>query len=104
MVTLCDNLYGLFQCQMKLLLPEELKISHYIINNEGRLFQMLDILEKFVRKRSYKSLSMDGTTAISSRQHLINKFNSVRKAYFVLHRLCFHPILLFIDDYQLYSS
>ena len=56
-------------------------------------FQMLDILEKFVLKRGYKSLSMDGTTAISSRQHLINKFNTVRKAYFVLH-LCFRPTLV----------
>ena len=38
--------------------------------------QMLDILEAFVRKTgSYKYLRMDGMTAISHRQQLVDKFN-----------------------------
>lgn len=37
---------------------------------------MLDILEMFVKDKGYSSLRMDGTTAVGSRMHLIDKFNS----------------------------
>ena len=38
---------------------------------------MLDIVEKFVRGRAYTYQRMDGTTPISIRQPLVNKFNTV---------------------------
>ena len=38
---------------------------------------MLDILEIFVRGRGYTYQRMDGTTPISTRQPLVNKFNQV---------------------------
>lgn len=41
-------------------------------------FQMLDILEVFVRENYYSYLKMDGTTTISSRQPLIARYNEVR--------------------------
>lgn len=41
-------------------------------------FQMLDILEVFVRENNYSYLKMDGTTTIASRQPLIARYNEVR--------------------------
>ena len=38
---------------------------------------MLDILEMFVQGQGYTYRRMDGTTPISTRQPLINKFNQV---------------------------
>lgn len=43
---------------------------------------MLDILERLVSGCSYKSLRMDGQTAISKRQALAKKFNN-DDSYFV---------------------
>ena len=43
----------------------------------SQLKAMLDILEIFVRGRGYTYQRMDGTTPISSRQPLVNKFNEV---------------------------
>lgn len=41
-------------------------------------FQMLDILEVFVREQNYSYVKMDGTTTIASRQPLIARYNEVR--------------------------
>ena len=38
---------------------------------------MLDILERFLRGKGYTYQRMDGTTAISTRQPLVNNFNEV---------------------------
>ncbi|KAK6345289.1 hypothetical protein TWF718_007212 [Orbilia javanica] len=38
--------------------------------------QMLDILEKFVKKSNYSYLRLDGTTDIKSRQALVDQFNN----------------------------
>ena len=45
----------------------------------SQLKAMLDILEIFVRGRGYTYQRMDGTTPISSRQPLVNKFNEVSR-------------------------
>ena len=39
---------------------------------------MLDILEGFVNRGEYTYRRMDGTTSISTRQPLINEFNTVK--------------------------
>lgn len=39
--------------------------------------QMITILEIFLKQQGYKYLKMDGSTAVTSRQSLINKFNNV---------------------------
>jgi DNA excision repair protein ERCC-6 len=38
---------------------------------------MLDILERFLRGKEYTYQRMDGSTPISTRQPLVNKFNEV---------------------------
>lgn len=43
----------------------------------SQLKLMLDILEIFVRGRGYTYQRMDGSTPISTRQPLVNKFNQV---------------------------
>ena len=60
---------------------------------------MLEILEKFVQKQEYKFLKMDGTTAISSRQHLITEFNSVSKIVTLQYRAIMHTFALYIYIY-----
>ena len=40
-------------------------------------FQMLDILESFVKHFSYSYLRMDGATSIGTRQPVVEKFNKV---------------------------
>lgn len=39
---------------------------------------MLDILEIFLKKRTYKYLRMDGGTNVGNRQAVVNQFNTVR--------------------------
>ncbi|XP_070834013.1 DNA excision repair protein ERCC-6 isoform X2 [Chaetodon trifascialis] len=46
--------------------------------------QMLDILEVFVRENNYSYLKMDGTTAISSRQPLIARYNEDKSIFIFL--------------------
>ncbi|OWF44499.1 DNA excision repair protein ERCC-6-like [Mizuhopecten yessoensis] len=45
---------------------------------------LLDIMEKFVQKEGYNYLRMDGGTAISGRQSLINRFNKDNSIYLFL--------------------
>jgi DNA excision repair protein ERCC-6 len=42
---------------------------------------MIAVFEEFLTQQQYKYLKMDGSTSVSSRQPLINKFNEV---YFVI--------------------
>jgi DNA excision repair protein ERCC-6 len=55
------------------------KFDQMIINSEmtHSYFQMLCILENFVKQNKYKYLRLDGSTSIGSRQPLITKFNEV---------------------------
>ncbi|XP_041866515.1 DNA excision repair protein ERCC-6 [Melanotaenia boesemani] len=46
--------------------------------------QMLDILEVFAMKNNYSYLKMDGTTAIASRQPLINRYNEDKSIFIFL--------------------
>uniref|UniRef100_A0A493TYK8 ERCC excision repair 6, chromatin remodeling factor n=1 Tax=Anas platyrhynchos platyrhynchos TaxID=8840 RepID=A0A493TYK8_ANAPP len=46
--------------------------------------QMLQILEAFVRDRSYSYLRMDGTTTIASRQPLITRYNEDKSIFIFL--------------------
>ncbi|XP_013052521.3 DNA excision repair protein ERCC-6 isoform X2 [Anser cygnoides] len=46
--------------------------------------QMLQILEAFVRGRSYSYLRMDGTTTIASRQPLITRYNEDKSIFIFL--------------------
>jgi len=38
---------------------------------------MLDVLESYVQERGYRYVRMDGGTGISSRQPLVQKYNTV---------------------------
>ncbi|TRY63996.1 hypothetical protein TCAL_00795 [Tigriopus californicus] len=46
--------------------------------------QMLNILERFVRDRDYQYMKLDGTTAIGSRQTMIDKFNNSKDVFVFL--------------------
>lgn len=46
-----------------------------LLFTQGR--SMMAIFAKFLRDQGYKFLKMDGSTSISSRQPLIDKFNQV---------------------------
>ena len=53
-------------------------------------WQMLNILEQFVQSRDYSYLRMDGGTSISTRQPLVEQFNTVcsslLKLFLAIHR------------------
>lgn len=46
-----------------------------LLFSQGR--SMISIFQDFLEQQGYKYLKMDGSTAISSRQPLINRFNQV---------------------------
>lgn len=46
-----------------------------LLFTQGRA--MITVFENFLKQNKYKYLKMDGSTAVNSRQPLINKFNEV---------------------------
>lgn len=48
---------------------------------------MMVVFEEFLSQQGYKYLKMDGSTSISSRQPLIDKFNQV---YYFAFSFCHH--------------
>lgn len=52
-----------------------------LLFTQGRL--MLDILQRFLQLEGYNYLRMDGTTQVSTRAKLINRFNDSREGIFV---------------------
>ncbi len=51
------------------------------------MYQTLDLFAQLCRERRYPYLRLDGTTSISKRQKLVNRFNDQSKVYcFSLHK------------------
>lgn len=58
------------------------KQSHRVLLfSQGRA--MIRIFQDFLEEHGYKYLKMDGTTSISSRQALIDKFNTVCTTFYM---------------------
>ncbi|CAB4056997.1 ERCC6 [Lepeophtheirus salmonis] len=49
------------------------KYGHW--RKSGKMIVLLSLLEIFIQRRQYSYLKLDGTTSVSSRQSLIDKFN-----------------------------
>lgn len=51
-------------------------LTVYVVNN-----QTLDLFSQLCRERRYPFLRLDGTTSISKRQKLVNRFNDPTKVH-----------------------
>lgn len=77
----CDKKFGYYKKSGKMIVVSALlkiwkKQKHRILLfTQSRA--MITIFEEFLKQQEYKYLKMDGSTAVSSRQPLINKFNEV---------------------------
>ncbi|KAM9365334.1 DNA excision repair protein ERCC-6 isoform 1-T2 [Pholidichthys leucotaenia] len=80
--------FGFWKRSGKLMVVESLLRLWFKQKHRVLLFtqsrQMLDILEVFVRENAYSYLKMDGTTAISSRQPLIARYNEDKSIFIFL--------------------
>lgn len=76
-----ENKFGFYKKSGKMIVVSALlkiwkKQKHRVLLfSQGRA--MIKIFETFLTEQNYKYLKMDGTTSISSRQGLIDKFNKV---------------------------
>ena len=81
-----EETYGHWRRSGKMIVVESLLKLWKAQNHKVLLFtqsrRLLDILERFVKGKQYTYQKMDGTTPISTRQSLVEKFNEVSILYY----------------------
>ncbi len=66
---------------------------------------MLDIIERFVRGKNYTYSRMDGTTPISMRQSMVNKYNEVSLDSIRIHlKFCTRDIYIFFSKHFYFQN
>jgi len=68
------------------------------------MYQTLDLFAQLCRERTYPYLRLDGTTSISKRQKLVNRFNDPSKVDYFSLRKCSLEFRLFICFFLFESS